>query len=221
MIMPSQTVARKLLMAVTGQLMILYVVLHVLGNSTIYVSGLNAYAAALQAFPPFIWTVRTIMFAAVALHIYLGIVLTLENRRAVEQPYVVKKSLASTFAGRNMIWTGSAIGAFLVYHVLHFTVQVIAPSTAAVNNPDRLGRPDVLSMVLAAFSGPGLTALYTAGVAALLLHLFHGIQSSFQTWGLNSERTFPFIKKSGLVAAVVLFLSYAAIPLVIAAGILK
>lgn len=221
MLVPSHTVVRKLLMAVTGQIMLLYVILHVLGNSTIYVSGLNAYAAALQAFPPFIWTVRAFMLAAMALHVYLGVVLTFENRRALQQPYVVKKNLASTFAGRNMIWTGSAIGAFLVYHILHFTAQVIDPSTAAANNPDSLGRPDVLLMVVQAFTHAGMATLYVAVMIALLLHLFHGIPSSFQTWGLNSERAFPYIQQGGYAAAVLLFLGYAAIPIVIAAGILK
>ncbi len=219
--LPANTVARKLFMAFTGWLMIVFVVFHVLGNSTIYFSGLNAYAAALRAFPPFLWAIRIVMLAAVVIHIYLGIVITLENRRAKSQSSVVKQNLASTFAGRNMIWTGSAVGAFLVYHLLHFTFQVIDPSTAAVKHPDNLGRPDVLLMVVRAFGHIGIAALYLAGVGALLLHLTHGIQSSFQTWGLNSERTFPAVQKGGVVVAILIFIAYATIPVVIVLGILK
>ncbi len=218
---PSSTVGRKLLMAFTGWVMVLFVVFHVAGNSTIYFSGLNAYAAALHAFPPFIWSVRIIMLAAALIHVYLGIVLKLENRRAKPRSYTVKQDLASTFAGRNMIWTGSVIAVFLVYHLLHFTVQVIDPSTAALRNPDALGRPDVFLMVARAFGRLGIVSLYLAGTAALLLHLTHGIQSSFQTWGLNSERTFPFVQKGGTAVAILLFMAYAAIPVVIVAGLLK
>ncbi len=219
--LPANTVARKLLMAFTGWLMIVFVILHVMGNSTIYFSELNAYAAALRAFPPFLWAIRLVMLAAVVIHVYLGIVITLENRRAKSQPSVVKQDLASSFAGRNMIWTGSAVGAFLVYHLLHFTFQVIDPSTAAVKHPDSLGRPDVLLMVVRAFGHLGIAALYLTGVAALLLHLTHGIQSSFQTWGLNSERTFPAVQKGGVAVAILLFMAYAAIPVVIVLGLLK
>lgn len=215
------TIGRKIIMAVTGQIMILFAVFHVLGNSTIYFSGLNAYAAAIHAFPPFLWCIRLVMLLSVVIHISLGIVLTLENRRAKPQLSVVKQELASTFAGKNMLWTGSAVAAFLIYHLLHFTFQVIAPPTAAVNNPDSLGRPDVFLMVSSAFGRIGFTALYLAGVTALLLHLTHGIQSSFQTWGLNSERTFPSLQTGGTVMAILLFLAYAAIPVVIVAGLLK
>jgi succinate dehydrogenase / fumarate reductase cytochrome b subunit len=58
-------------------------------------------------------------------------------------------------------------------------------------------------------------------MATLLLHLTHGIQSSFQTWGLNNDKSFPIITRGGQIAATILFLGYASIPVVILAGILK
>ena len=219
--LPNNTIARKLLMSFTAWLMMLFVILHVLGNSTIYGGGLNAYAAALHAFPPLLWMVRLVMLAALVLHVLFGITLTFENSRAKPQPYVIKQSRVATFAGRNMIWTGSIIGAFLAYHLLHFTFQVIDPASAARHNADALGRPDVMLMVMRAFGSLGIAALYVASVAALLLHLMHGIQSSFQTWGVNSDRSFPFIRTGGTVAAVLLFLAYAALPVMIVAGLLK
>ncbi len=122
-------------MAVTGQMMILFVIVHLLGNTTIYFSNLNAYAAALHALPVLLWMIRLFMVAMLCLHIYFGIVVTLENKKAKPQSYAVTNHLSTTFAGRNMIWTGSLIGAFLVYHLLHFTFQVIDPAVSAIRQP--------------------------------------------------------------------------------------
>jgi succinate dehydrogenase / fumarate reductase cytochrome b subunit len=217
----NSSVGRKILMAITGQLMVLFVIAHVLGNSTLYVSWLNAYAAALHAFPPLLWTIRLVMIVSVVLHVYLGIIITLENRRAKPQAYAVTKHISTTFAGKNMIWTGALIFTFLIYHLLHFTFQVTNPAIAAATNFDALGRPDVFGMVVRSFQHVGISLAYLVSMAALLLHLTHGIQSSFQTWGLNNDRSFPVIIQAGTITAVILFLGYAAMPLSIVLGILK
>lgn len=208
-------------MAVTGQLMIIFVILHVLGNSTIFYSALNAYAAGLHALPVLLWILRSVMIAAVLLHIFYGIRVTIENREAKPQTYAVQEYAASTFAGRNMIWTGTVIGSFLIYHLLHFTFQIIDPSTAAITHPDAAGRPDVFAMVSAAFHRIGILLIYAAGLLAVWLHLTHGIQSSFQTLGLNGEKSFPYIKRGSWLAALILLLVYAAIPAAVVMGILK
>jgi len=221
MFLPTSTVGRKILMAFTGQIMVLFVIIHLLGNTTIYFSNLNAYAAALHALPIPLWLIRLFMAAMLCLHVYLGIVVTLENKKAKPQSYAVTNHLSTTFAGRNMIWTGSVVGAFLVYHLLHFTFQIIDPAVSAISNTDSLGRPDVLMMVVRSFQDAGIVSLYVTSVAGLLLHLSHGIQSSFQTWGLNNDRTLPMFVKTGTATAVILFLGYAAIPLVIVMGLLK
>ena len=218
---PASTVARKLLMAFSGQLMILFVILHVLGNSTIFYNTLNAYAAGLHALPVLLWLFRFVMIAALLLHIVYGIQITLENRDAKPQTYAVQEYATSSFSGRNMIWTGTAIGSFLLYHLLHFTFQVIDPSTAAITHPDAAGRPDVFAMVFASFHKIGILLIYAAGLLAVWLHLSHGIQSSFQTWGLNGEKSFSYVKGGGKGAAIILLLAYAAIPITIVAGILK
>ena len=217
----TSTVGKKIIMTVTGQMMIIFVLLHMLGNSTIYFNHLNAYAAALHALPFLLWAVRLFMFSMLCLHVWLGIVVTLENRKAKPQTYSVTNHLSATFAGRNMIWTGTLIAAFLVYHLLHFTVQVIMPQSSALRNPDSLGRPDVFMMVVQSFRHVSIAAVYVLSVAALLLHLMHGIQSSIQTWGANNDRTMPLVRGGGTLAAVLLFLGYAAIPVVIAASLLK
>ncbi len=209
------------MMAFTGQIMVLFVIIHLLGNTTVYFSSLNAYATALRAMPLLLWLVRLVLAAALVIHVYLGIVLALENRKAKSGPYAVSNQISATFAGRNMIWTGALIAAFLIYHLLHFTIQIIFPEFAALGHPDALGRPDVFIMVVRGFQQGGTALLYVFFMATLLLHLTHGIQSSFQSWGLNNEKSFPVITRGGRIAATVLFLGYASIPVVIVMGILK
>ena len=183
--LPTSSVGRKLLMATTGQMMIIFIIFHVAGNSTIFFGKLNAYAAGLHALPFLVWAVRLLMLTAVIFHIYYAIRLKLENSDARPVPYKKKKELESTFGGRNMVWSGSIIGAFLVYHLLHFTFQVIDPSTAALTHLDAAGRPDVFLMVARGFQRTSIAAGYLFAVMALWLHLSHGIQSSLQTFGLN------------------------------------
>jgi succinate dehydrogenase / fumarate reductase, cytochrome b subunit len=219
--LPSSTVARKLVMAATGQLMVLFVILHVLGNATIYFGLLNAYAAHLHALPPLIWSFRICLLILFSFHIFYGVVLTLENNASKPQSYVFRNDLSATVAGRNMIWTGAVIGSFLIYHLLHFTVQLTNPSLAAARHFDSLGRPDVFTMVVKSFQHIGIASVYLLSMTALWLHLSHGIQSSFQTWGLNSDRSFPIIKRSGVVAAIILFVAYIAVPVLIATGMVK
>ncbi len=125
-------------MAVTGQVMVLFIIAHALGNSTIYFNWLNAYAEHLHDLPPLVWLYRIIMLTLFSVHVIIGIQLYLENRAAKPKAYAVQKRLSTTFAGKTMIWTGLLIASFLVYHLLHFTIQVINPEISAGANSDEL-----------------------------------------------------------------------------------
>jgi succinate dehydrogenase / fumarate reductase cytochrome b subunit len=223
MLLPTSTVGRKLMMAVTGQFMIIYVIAHVLGNYTIFADAVNAYAEGLRHWPYIVilWSSRTALFLSVVLHTYYGIVLKLENRKAKPQKYAVTQYRSASFAGRTMVWSGLIIGLFLIFHLLHFTLQVVEPSLAASTHPDALGRPDVLTMVVRSFHQAGIAVLYLAGVLFLGLHLYHGIESSIQTEGLNSEKSLPVVVRVGMTMSVILFAMYAAIPMTIFTGLFK
>ncbi len=201
--------------------MLLFIIIHVLGNSTIYFGWLNAYAEHLHALPPLVWTYRIVMIGVFSLHFFFGIQLTLENQSAKPRSYAVRRSLSATFAGKNMIWTGLIIGAFLIYHLLHFTLQVTNPEMSASRHLDAMGRPDVFRMVVSSFQNFFISFAYCGAVAALALHLTHGTQSFFQTFGLNNDTTLPVIIKAGTLAAFILFLGYIAIPVTIFTGIVK
>jgi len=217
------TVGRKIIMAVSGLSMVGFVVVHLLGNSSI-VSGpdsINAYAAKFRDFGPLVWSFRLFITILFSLHVFYGVQLTLENCRAKPKGYAVRRSLRATFSGKSMIWTGLIIGIFLIGHLLHFTFQVIRPGVAATRNLDAAGRPDVFHMVVLSFQESLVAFAYIGAMIALVLHLAHGIQSLFQTLGLNNDRTLPVISRSGTVAAVIIFLGYIAIPLIILMGILR
>ena len=214
-------VGRKIVMSITGLAMIFFVTLHLLGNISFFSGpdGINAYAKIIQSLGPFRWVFRVILAAVLGLHMVFGIQFTLENRTSGVQKYAVNKHLSATAAGKNMIWTGLLIALYLGYHLLHFTVQVITPEFSAIRNLDALGRPDVFSMVVRSFRNIFVSVVYVMAMAAVGLHLSHGLQSMVQTLGLNSERTLPVMVKVGAAAALALFLGYVAIPAGIMSGL--
>ncbi len=145
-----------------------------------------------------------------------------KNYAAKPQAYAMTRFRQATFSGRYQIWSGVVLLAFVVYHLLQFTFLVlIDPSIAPASHPDAMGKPDVFTMVVRSFQEPGISLAYLIALGALMLHLLHGIQSSFQTWGLTSETALPVIETSGTIASIMLFLWYIAIPGVIVLGILK
>ena len=212
---------RKLVMALTGQLMFVFLIAHMIGNSTIYFGRLNAYAASLHALPFLLWPFRICMATTLSFHIFFGAILTIENKAAKPRGYVVSSRQNATFSGRNMIWTGVLIGAFLAYHLMHFTLQVVEPASSAFRNHDALNMPDVVQMLVRSFQQADIAFLYGVAAAVLMLHLSHGIQSSFQTMGLNNDRTMPVFMKGGWAAAVFVFFGYAAIPAAIILGMVR
>lgn len=220
--MIKSTVAKKILMAVTGLILFLFVLIHLGGNTTIFVGLINAYGEHLHALPALVWVFRAVLLAVFVLHVYFGIVLTLENNAARPQAYQLKKSLKATFAGRNMIWTGVLIAIFIAYHLLHFTFNVTNPSLGAglPTNVDKFGRPDVFKMIVLSFQQVPISAIYIASMVVLGLHLTHGVQSFVQTLGVNNEKSLPVFQSMSTAAAVVIFMGYASIPVVILIGVL-
>ncbi len=214
-------VGRKILMALSGQILTIFVIFHIAGNSTIFFHKLNAYVVGLYGLPVFVWGGRIVLIAAFILHLYYGTILKLENRASKPKTYAVTHYLRATVAGRNQIWTGIIIIVFLIYHLLQFTFQVTNPAISADRNLDTLGRPDVFMMVVRSFQNMGVSAAYVISLVVLGLHLLHGMQSSIQTWGLNNERTLPAFEKWGVRASLILLLWYISIPSAVLLGILR
>lgn len=211
--MISSTVGKKILMAVTGILMALFLVAHALGNAAFLVGqeAINAYAHHLQSLGPLLWLERAIMLGVLVVHIWMGLSLTLENWKAKPEKYQVRRYVKTGFASRTMLYTGLIILAFLIYHLLHFTIRVTNPGISEF--VDASGRHDVYTLALRSFEQAVITLLYIAGLAAVLLHLWHGLGSFFQTMGWNTDRSMPLVDAGGKVVATVLFLGFIAIPI--------
>jgi succinate dehydrogenase / fumarate reductase cytochrome b subunit len=215
----SDSIGRKVVMAITGLLMVLFVVGHLLGNLSIFAGadGINAYAVKLHSLPLLVWATRIVMGLAVAFHLVISIQITLENQAANPTRYAVDRSLRATFASKNMIWTGLILGAFVTYHLLHFTFRT---TPGLVLGQDPQGRFDVFAMVTDAFRHALIAIIYVVAMLALFFHLSHGIQSTFQSLGLNNPKTMPGFQTGGRVLSVIFLVGYGSIPVLILVGLL-
>jgi succinate dehydrogenase / fumarate reductase cytochrome b subunit len=206
-------------MGVTGLFMLLFVIAHLLGNSSIFAGreAINAYAEHLHALGPLVWIARIVMGTMLAVHLFFGIILTMENSDANPTKYAVNKMLKATFFSQNMIWTGVLILAFLGFHLAQFTLR-ITPDITAEAMAKKPG--DVFGMVATSFRYLSIFVVYIAAMVALFCHLQHGVQSLFQSLGLSNKDAQPTIVASGKVVSTLLLLGYCAIPVAIITGIL-
>jgi len=215
----SDSIGRKAVMAVTGLLMVLFVVGHLLGNLTIFggPDWLNGYAQHLHELAPLVWGTRIVMGVAVLLHLVLSILITMENSAAKPDKYAKRNMLRATFSSQTMIWTGVLMAAFIGYHLLQFTIRV---TPNLVLGTDSLNRFDVYTMVVTALTQTLTALIYVVAMVSLFLHLSHGIQSAFQTLGISNGVWLPRWSVAGKLAAGVFLVGFGAIPVVILFGIL-
>lgn len=208
----SDSIGRKVVMAISGLLMVLFVVGHLLGNLTIFAgaNGINTYAEKLHQLGPVVWGTRIVMGLAVLLHVFLSVQLTLENSAAKPDKYAVRNQLKATFNSTTMIWTGLIMAAFIGYHLLHFTFRV-TPGLVLLQEGARF---DVYSMVVGAFRSVLTSLVYVIAMVALFFHLGHGVQSAFQTLGLASRQLLPKYGTLGKVASTIFLIGFGSIPVV-------
>lgn len=214
------TVGRKILMAVTGLLLLGFVSIHLLGNLSVFAGpdGINAYAVKLHSLGALVWVFRLAMLALFVVHITFGVMLSMENRTASPSNYAIKRYMKTTFSSESMLYSGLILLAFLIYHLLHFTVQITNPEISANTLPlDAAMRPDVFSMVVLSFQKVFISLVYIVGMLALFLHLSHGLSSFVQTFGLNNGPSHEKVTIGGKLVAVGFLLAYVAIPVLILA----
>jgi succinate dehydrogenase / fumarate reductase cytochrome b subunit len=177
----ASTIARKVVMALTGAILTGFVLVHMVGNLLLYQGpeALNHYAELLQSKPLLVWAARAVLLVSVGLHIWAAFALMSLNNAA--RPVGYRKTFYenSTYASRTMRWGGPLLLLFIVYHLLHFTVGSLHPSFI---------RGDVYHNVVVGFQHPLVMFFYVLSMVALSLHLFHGITSMLQTLGLSHPR---------------------------------
>lgn len=209
------SVGKKAVMAVTGLLLLGFVIGHLAGNLLIFAGpdAFNAYAYKLKSLGPLLWVARISLLVIVLAHIVSSVMLTLENREARPVGYFRTTHVESTYASRTMMISGILIFAYIVYHLLHFTVRITNPDISYLITDS--GHHDVYSMVVLSFSQWPISGVYLIAMFLLCSHLSHGISSAFQSLGLNDERTIPVSKWIGLVIAAAIFIGYVSIPLAV------
>lgn len=214
----------KVLMAVTGLVLFLFVVGHLLGNLQIFQgrAALNDYAAFLKASPGLLWGTRVVLLLALALHVGSAFRLTARSRAARPVAYVRYETVRTTYAARTMLMSGLLLLAYVVYHLLHFTLGVVQPENFRLTETvGDVVRHDVYGMVVAGFSNPWVSLSYIVAQALLAMHLSHGVSSLFQTLGVHHPRL-AFLKGwFGPVVAGAIFLGYVSIPIAVLMGVVQ
>ena len=212
-------------MALTGCALFGFVIAHLAGNLQIFLGpeNLNRYGNFLQTTPELIWPARIGLIALAVLHIVAAVQLSAENKRARSVPYAHYEVVAASYASRTMLMSGLIIAAFVIYHLLHFTVQI--PGINFTGQDFRIledaeKRHDVYRMMVVGFKQPLVSGFYILGMALLCLHLSHGASSMFQSLGWKNKYYGKFIDKAAMVVAVLIFLGYCSIPLAVLSGVI-
>jgi succinate dehydrogenase / fumarate reductase cytochrome b subunit len=210
------TNGKKVVMAVTGAILFLFVIGHLAGNLQIFEgpAKLNAYGHFLHSIGELLWPVRIVLLLAVGLHITATVQLALLKKKARPVGYSRKEAIASSYASRTMYWSGPIVLAFVIFHLLQFTAGYIHPESQFIEG-------DVYHNVVAGFQVWWVSIWYIFAVSLLGLHLRHGIWSMFQSLGFNHPRHTPILKSAAIVIAVVIVLGYISIPISVLLGIVK
>jgi succinate dehydrogenase cytochrome b subunit len=191
------SIGKKFVIAVTGIILFLFVLGHMIGNLQLFAGSqtLNSYAAFLQSTGKILWVVRIIMLTVIGVHIFANLQLFFMNWGTRPVGYRVKKNREVSYTARTMIWSGPIIAAFVLYHLLHFT-------TGGAHHDFIKG--DVYHVVVSGFKIWWVSAVYIVANLLLGFHLKHGLWSWFQTLGMahpkynNLRKHFAFFF-SGLI----------------------
>jgi len=214
-------IGKKFVMAVTGVVLILFVIAHMVGNLKIF-SGpeeINAYSRFLRevgapevAYGQLLWVVRIILLVCVALHITAAVQLSRMSLNARPVGYSVKRNVETTFAACMMRWGGLLLAVFIVFHLLHLTGGVFG------FRPGQFEHLAVYQNVVAGFAVWPVVLFYIVAMGALCLHLYHGIWSMLQTLGWSTARNQREQKIVARVIAILVFLGFSSVPVSVWAG---
>ncbi|MBC2607046.1 succinate dehydrogenase cytochrome b subunit [Pelagicoccus albus] len=208
------SLGKKVIMAVTGLVLVGFVFGHLVGNMQIFSppEKINAYAHLLQSLGPALWLIRGFLLLMVGLHIWSAVALVLENKAARgPEGYAGQKTLKASYASRTMRYSGLIVFAFIVYHILHFTTKTAyGPELFMVDLHGEMV-PDVHTMMVLGFQNVGVSIFYLVAIALLSLHLSHGISSMFQSVGFRTRSWGGCLNKISILLCIVYFLGNAAI----------
>jgi succinate dehydrogenase / fumarate reductase cytochrome b subunit len=216
------SIGLKYVMAITGIVLMGYVIAHMVGNLKMYIGpeSLNAYGEWLRDFGEpvvprtvLLWALRIVLLAAFVLHIYASAVLTIRNRRAREDRYRSRRDyVAADYASRTMRWSGVIVGLFVLFHLMDLTWGNA--------NPDFV-RGDVYRNVVESFQRWPVAMVYILANLALGVHLYHGAWSLFQSMGWNHRRFNVWRRYFAIAFTVVVVAGNVSFPIAVLTGVVS
>ena len=208
------TVGKKIVMALTGGIGVGYLVAHMFGNLQVFAGAgkINAYAALLKSNVGLLWTARSILIAAVILHIVAAYQLARISLRSRPVGYKRWRPIGSDFASRTMRWTGPIVGIFIIYHVLHLTTGTLHPDFYEAN---------VYQNIISGFQVWYVSVIYIIAMLALSVHLYHGAWSMFESVGINHVKYNRLIRALATLVTVVVVVGFISIPVAVLLGFIS
>jgi succinate dehydrogenase / fumarate reductase cytochrome b subunit len=206
------TVGKKIVMAVTGLIMVGFLIGHMLGNLQVFLgpAKINGYSAFLHSLGELLWLVRAVLFVALILHVVAAVQLTLRDRAARPVGYEKHETSAATFASRTIRYGGVVIAIFVVLHLMHFTTGTWRPAPFVPG--------DVYANLVNSFRVPWISGLYLFVMIAVGLHLYHGAWSSVRSLGVAPASPTPLAHRLSMLVAVVVWLGFTLVPVGILLG---
>jgi succinate dehydrogenase / fumarate reductase cytochrome b subunit len=201
----NSSVGKKAVMAVTGVILVAYLITHVLANLLVFAGPerINRYAQLLHASGALLWSARLVLIVAAVLHIVAATQLALRSRAARPRSYAGGRDpQVSTLAARTIRWGGALILLFLVYHILHFTTGTAHPDFVELNPYHN---------VTTGFRNPLVAVIYLAAMVVVGLHLYHGVWSSGRSLGLSQPSPQPLHRRLARALAAFIWLGFTVI----------
>lgn len=238
----SSSIGLKFAMGVTGVVLVGFVLVHMAGNLQVYIGSdtFNHYAQTLKGTPPLLWGVRITLLTAVAIHIWSALQLTQKNWAARPQAYASPRRYDRTsYAALFMRGSGLVILAFIIFHLLHFTIGTIQHDNFVLHEvlrgdtwvreenvkilaatPEHMQRHDAYSMFVRGFQNPIIAASYIVANLLLGRHLSHGIASGFATLGYSKGHQRVTAERIGTTIATIVTLGNLSFPIAVLAGVI-
>lgn len=216
----SSTILQKFLMGLTGVALLAFIVVHLLGNLTLYMGEgtyFNAYVFKLKSMGKLLYVAEVGLLLLFGLHIITAIRLKLRNLKARSEGYFAATptkggQATSNFASRNMVISGLILLAFLIFHLYQFRFGPTMED-GYVTTVDGQQSIDLYRLVVESFSNGWVVALYTVCMLVLGLHLRHGFWSAWQSLGLMNAKYTKCLYGVALLFAIVVAMGFLFIPL--------
>lgn len=208
----ASTIGKKIVMAVTGLIMVGFVIIHMAGNLQVFISAekLNAYGAMLHGpLQEVTLALRVILLVSVVLHTIAAVQLTRMDNTARPVGYAKKVPQAATLASRTMRWGGVFLAVFIVLHLLHFTTGDIHPDFIP---------GDVYHNLVSAMQSPWVAIGYILAMIVLGLHLYHGAWGSVRSLGMAEPSPQPRNRPIAVVVAIIVWFGFTIVPLAVMLG---